>query len=456
MQYPIPQMKLSPAPIGAPIDKKGATTSIFLTIFFDLMGFSIIFPLFPTIIRFYLNDPNHPINGYLKAMVQWLTMLSKHSLNNQLDPVFCTTILFGGLFGSAYAFLQFIFAPIWGQLSDRIGRRTVLLCTLLGTCMSYCIWAFADSLFLFLLTRILAGATAGNISVANAAMADITSRADRMKGMALTGMAFSMGMIVGPVLGGLCDRWDLLGMWPELRHYGIHPLSVPAFASCILSLANVTWAFFHFPETLPIDKRSERMHLKQRFLHPLSIPTPAIRTVCFLYFVFILALSGMQFTLSFLAVERFHYTPTQTSFMFLYMGILLAVSRSFVVSHFGMTIGEKKLICIGLINGCIASIIFSKTCDVCTLYLGLTFYAFSSGIATPALSSTVSLYATENTQGQFIGTFRSLGALGQSFGPTLAACCYFYFGSGLSYLLGCGIIGIALLALTHLPNKAQA
>ena len=173
--------------------KKLSLGIVFLTIFIDLVGFSIIFPLFPAILEHYGQS------GLLQNLTNSLDAFSEATgAGDRFTPV-----LFGGILGSLYAALQFFFAPIWGSLSDQWGRRSVLLVTTLGVFGSYLLWGFAGKFFLLVLARFVGGCMSGNISVATAAVADITTKENRSKGMGIVGAAFGLGFILGPALGGI-------------------------------------------------------------------------------------------------------------------------------------------------------------------------------------------------------------------------------------------------------------
>ena len=164
---------------------------LFLTLFLDLVGFSIIFPLFPAMLDYYL--PNGAGDStWLGQVMETLVTWSKQSGAN--NPNFMATVLFGGLLGSLYSILQFIFAPIWGAYSDRYGRRPILLLTIFGLVFSYGLWIFASSFYLLVLARVIGGIMGGNLSVATAAIADISSKDKRSASLAIVGICLWFGL----------------------------------------------------------------------------------------------------------------------------------------------------------------------------------------------------------------------------------------------------------------------
>ena len=203
---------------------------IFLTLFLDLVGFSIIFPLFPSMLNYYLE------------MEQGGTLLTKlldalHSISGTQPtngvPSPQVVALFGGVLGSLYSLLQFLFAPVWGIVSDRIGRRPVLLLTIAGIAVSYVLWFFSGSFTLLLISRLIGGIMSGNISAATAAIADVTTAKNRAKGMGMVGAAFGLGFIMGPAIGGSLSLADLTEMAPSLQRFGVNPFSMAAGAACL-------------------------------------------------------------------------------------------------------------------------------------------------------------------------------------------------------------------------------
>ena len=181
--------------------KKPTLFIVFLTVFIDVVGFSIIFPLFPAMLDYYLElDGRESLIG---SLVTWLEQFAGEDKN-------AVATLFGGILGSIYGVLQFIFAPIWGAFSDKHGRRPTLIFTLGGIVFANLIWMFAGSFSLLIIGRILGGIMAGNISTASAVAADITSEKNRASGMIFIGVAVGLGFILGPAIGGLAYSWQMV------------------------------------------------------------------------------------------------------------------------------------------------------------------------------------------------------------------------------------------------------
>ena len=430
-----------------PSDKKNLG-AILLTLFLDLVGFSIIFPLFPGMLDYYFDASGN--SGILGWAIPILSNLTDG------DP-FKTAVLFGGILGSLYSLMQFVFSPIWGRRSDRLGRKSVLKITILGTALSYLIWLFSGSFELLVLGRLLGGIMAGNISVATAAVADMTSRHNRSKGMALVGVIFGLGFIIGPAIGALLSLVNILDYLPALEAWGINPFSVPALVALLLTLINYGWLNARFKESLDPDKRDTsgaRAGLAS-VIQLVSVKDRGIRQVNWVFLVFITAFSGMEFTLTFLAVERFSYSPAQNGYIFLYVGFLLVLIQGGIVRKLSPKIGEKRMAIAGLVSGVIAFIPLSRAETQLLFYISLAFMALAGGFVNPSLTSLVSLYSSDDKQGFHLGLFRSAGSLARAIGPLIAAGLYWYFGSATAYLFAGLVMIIPLIRSAGLPTPMK-
>lgn len=424
---------------------------IFLTIFIDLLGFTIIFPLFPAILDHYLAvEGSSGFLGWLLARIDQLAQLAGSHGNYR-------AVLFGGVLGSLYAFLQFIFAPIWGGLSDRIGRRRVLLITVAGTTFSYVLWFFSGSFLLFIVARLIGGAFAGNLSVATAAVADVTSRENRAKGMGIVGVAFGLGFLFGPAIGSLASFHDLSQGNPSLVNLGVNPFSLPALLSFCFSLVNLIWVWLRFRETLnPADRDTSEAVRIRHPLHALihAEAGPARRTN-WLYFIFTLAFSGMEFSLPFLAAERFGYEPTDMFKIFVFLGVVLILTQGGIVRHAVPRFGEKPVLLAGLASVAVGVIFVGLSGSNAFFYTGLAAIGVGAGLTNPSVSSLVSLYSPPTHQGRMLGIFRSLGALARGIGPLVACLMYWWLGGTITYLLVACVILAPWLMTLPLPKPVK-
>jgi MFS family permease len=426
---------------------------IFLTLFIDLVGFSIIFPLFPAMLDYYL--PNGAGDGSLLG--QLIAPLSNWAeRSGAANPRFMTAVLFGGILGSLYSILQFVFAPLWGAYSDRVGRRKVLLITIAGLALSYAAWFFAASFWVLVLARIVGGAMGGNLSVATAAVADTTSREKRSSGLAIIGIAFGLGFITGPGIGGLFAKINLLEYAPSLQQFGVNPFSVPALVSFLLALTNLLWVARSFKETLPAEKRGQPSPERKGIavLRIFQSSSPNTRKTNLVYLIYMLAFSGMEFTLTFLAVERFQFSPAQNGAMFVFIGFVLILVQGGIVRRLARPVGEKRLAIIGIGCGIAAFLLLAVALRLGLFFAALAIMATSIGLVSPTLSALVSLYTEEAEQGAALGVFRSAGSLARAIGPLVAAFVYFAYGSQSAYLFGTLIVVAPFLLALNLPKPS--
>ena len=431
--------------------KRATFGVIFLTIFMDMVGFSVIFPLFPSMLDHYLVREASMGGGLVTSFVEMVKGYGFEDVDG--EDFRLETVIFGGALGSLYAILQFVFAPIWGRFSDRVGRRPVLLLTLGGTCLGYGLWIFAGSFWILVLSRIIGGIASGNLSVATASIADVTSRKDRSKGMAVVGIAFGLGFVLGPALGGYASSWD----WSNNSEsaFALTPFSLAALISFCLALVNWTWLAMRFGETLPADKRGQGNEQPRPAIFQIQrVTNPAVRRTCLSYLCYMISFSGMEFTLTFLAVERYLYEPRDITTMFLIIGFTLIFAQGFFVRRFVGKIGEKNMALQGIFLGFFAFILLAFPSPETWFFFAL--FLMSCGVAfiSPTLTALTSLHSSEKDQGFNLGIFRSSGSIARACGPMLAGLTYFLFGSTFAYTIGAFLLLIPFFILLKVPKPA--
>ena len=440
-----PELTMKTPPLSP--SAKSTLKIVFLTLFLDLVGFSIIFPLFPALAEYYLISDG--TNSWIQRIFGLIGTWADWSGSGQIGSL----VLFGGALGALYSLLQFLAAPFWGALSDRIGRRPVLLISLAGLTLSYLLWIFSASFGLLLLARFIGGIMGGNISTATAVVADITQRENRAKGMAIIGIAFALGFILGPALGGLLSLIDLTRINPSLISFGINPFSVPALLAFVLSSLNLLWVARRFKESLPPEKRGVGNF---RSANPLvlfkPLPYLAVNLVNGGHFLFLTTFSGMEFTLTFLAMERLGYTSFDNALMFIFIGVLIAIVQGGVVRRYAHQVGEKKMAVWGLLILIPGLVSIGYTSNSFILYLGLFFLSIGSAMSVACLTSLVSLFSPAKMQGQSLGIFRSLGALARVIGPIAASVLYWRMGGGWPYFAGAVSLLIPVFIIMKLPS----
>jgi ferrochelatase len=439
--------KLSP-------ESKRVLKLVFLTMFLDLVGFSIIFPMFPAMAKYYLSI--NADNAILSGMMGLISQIQTATVGADGAPLMSTIVLFGGLLGALYSLLQFIAAPLWGGISDRIGRRPVLLISVFGLFLSYVLWVFSGSFTLLVVARILGGFMSGNLSIASAVVSDITDEKNRSKGMAVIGIAFALGFVFGPALGGILSMYNPIQHHPELASLGVNPFSIPALLAAVLSFFNFFTIWRLMPETL---KRGTESHLK-RSVNPFKLfaplPLPGVNLTNVAYFFFITAFSGMEFTLTFLAVERLGYTSLDNAYMFIFIGFVIGMVQGGYVRRKAHQVGERKMSFQGLITIIPGLVLLAFAQVPWMLYAGLFFLAVGSAMIIPCLTSLVSFYTPKEMQGQSLGIFRSLGALGRVLGPVYASLIYWKYGSMNAYLIGPVLVLIPAVLVKMLPAPPKS
>jgi MFS family permease len=424
---------------------RGGLGVILLTVFLDLVGFSIIFPLFPEMLEYYVG-----LEGAESLVGRLVAQLAELAPEGE-QQAFYTVVLFGGLIGSIYSLLTFVAAPLWGAISDRVGRRKVLLFTVSATALSYVVWFFAGSFLVLVVARVIGGLASGNLSVATAAVSDVTTAKDRAKGMGLLGASFGVGFILGPTMGAVLslvrvDEW-LAGM------PGVNPFSGAALGALVLAVVNVVWIVKRFPETL------KPSHKAGRPISPLRLFAPTeytgVNRTNLLYFVFITAFAGMEFTLTFLARDRFDYSSLDNGLIFLFVGFVSALTQGGLVRRLVPRIGERRAVTIGLVLIVPGLVIIGAAGTPFVMYVGLFFLSVGAGIATPSLTSLVSLYAPEDRQGELLGVFRSLGSLGRGLAPIGASTLYWQMGSAAPYWVSAAALIIPIALTFTLPAHGE-
>lgn len=415
---------------------------IFLTLYIDLIGFSIFFPLGPELLRYYIA---HESAGGLFATIF-------HSLQSLAHATYAPDLaigaLFAGLLGSVYSFMQFLFSPVWGARSDRVGRRPVLLITIAGNALSFLVLFFSGSFTLFLFSRIVSGIMGGNLAVAIAAVSDVTTRENRAKGMGIVGAAFGLGFLTGPAIGGLTAHVSLLNHFPSLARWGVHPFSVPAGIAFGLCLVNLLWINARFTETLPPEKRGgglttlrERNPLRALF----TLPDRILRRTNLVGFLVTFCFSFFETTISFFTADQLNYTPRELTMVFVHLGVVSILTQGLLVRRAVPLLGEKRTAVAGialLAGGFVAlGLSVGVAHSAPLMFVSLTVCAVGSGFANVGLSSLVSLYAPPEEQGKITGIFRSLGFLARAMSPVVAGILFFQVGGTLTFAIaGAGLL----------------
>ena len=335
-----------------------------------------------------------------------------------------------GLLMSVYSLAQLVFAPLWGYLSDRFGRRPIILICLLGSSLFYFWFSFASTLEVLFLTRILAGVFGAVMSVAMACIADVTGEKARSKNIGLVGAAIGLGFVIGPFLGG---AFGLLG-----RYWGNTPplgSSFSAFGACLICLINFLVAFFFLKESF-IKSAKPALSAKNIFLsikniHQsrirqlfLAIRYPVLKHILFMYFLLTLALAGIEASLFLYVRDKLDWSHFPASLGFTYIGLMMVLTQGFLVRKLIPAFGENKIVIWGLILAGIGFAGVGLTNWLWFLALSVTLLCVGYGLASTCLSGAVSLLTNEKQQGSIFGVHQSLFSLGRILGPALGGWFY--------------------------------
>ena len=395
-------------------------------------------------------------NGLTGAIDLWL-LRSISLLENLLAGEAArrnSIVVVGGLMAAIYSLLQFMTAPWWGRLSDRIGRRPVLLFTSLGLACSYCLWFFSASFSFFCLARVLGGLMGGNLSVASAAMADMSPAAKRTTAMGMVGAAFGLGFLLGPVLGGLTYQWDL-------RDWGAqHVFGGAAFAAGLLALTSAILNLVYFQETLPHKARHKHeVPAAIWIINPLAGLTTlggkTFRRIVVINLIYIFFFAAYEFSFSFYFALEYDLSALQIGYIFCYLGFWFVLGQGGLVRLLSRYQKPYVLLYIGLmliplplgLLGFVAH--FQLLLWPLLLLIPIT---LGSSLVLAALAGLASLAVPAAEQGHAMGILRSFGSLGRALAPLGGAPLYWFLGADGAYLL-LGLALFALLCYTYLHKE---
>jgi MFS family permease len=428
---------------------------IFLTVFMDIVGFSIIIPLFPHLLNHYIQA-----EGSAGTLIGWLSSLAE-SMGG--DTVFKKTVLFGGLLSTLYSLLQFIFSPIWGSLSDRFGRRGILTVTLAGSALSYVLWIFAAQFWVVVLTRLVCGMMAGNIAVASAAAADVTDEKERTKGMAVVGIAIGLGFLCGPIIGGFTAPETGAPVAATTTALGLNLFSKSAAIAAFMACSNFFLVLAYFPETLPPEKRAAKDAQRPSIFDLANVRSREVRRTSFANLIYQIGFTGMENTIVFLTLALFAYSPRDNAVLFLFNGASLVLAQGLSRRVVGR-VGQRKVVLFGFLTAAVAfllvAVIPTPVGDAIlpawgkpVFFVGMGLISFATGLILPSVSSLVSLYSDASEQGRNLGILRSAGSLARVIGPISAALLYFHFGSHFwVYIAAAALMIPAFWVVRGLPD----
>jgi DHA1 family tetracycline resistance protein-like MFS transporter len=386
---------------------RGALSFIFLTILIDTIGIGIIYPVLPKLIESLTGE------GISGASV-W-----------------------GGWLTAAYAVMQFIAAPLVGSLSDKYGRRPILLLALLGFAIDYLFLAFASTIWWLFIGRIIAGITGASFTTASAYVADISTVKNRTHNFGMIGAAFGLGFTIGPVIGGL------LGSYGE---------RVPFLVATLLSFLGAIYGYFVLPESLSLENRR---NVNWKRANPVGALLNLIRypQLFYLILAFVLVYTAghvIQSTWTFYTLFKFNWNERDIGISLGVFGLMMALVQVFFTKYTSSKFGNKQSLTFGVIAYTIGMFLFAFANEPWMLYAIMIPYSLA-GITIPTIQSIISSHVPDNEQGELQGVLSSLISLTAIIGPLVMNNLFAYFTSSTSFLLFPGtpfIFGGLLMIIT--------
>jgi predicted MFS family arabinose efflux permease len=372
--------------------KRGPLATLFAIVFIDLMGFGIVIPLLPL-----YGERYHP------------------------------SALAMGMLLSAFSATQFAAAPVLGRLSDRFGRKPVLLFSLAGSVAGYLLFAVAHSLAILFAARIIDGISGGNISTAQAYVADVTTPETRAKGMGMIGAAFGLGFVFGPAIAGVTVRW---GEWAPGA--AAAAMSALAFAAAAI--------FLREPERRGAPAGGRGLPALGRALRNRSIAT-----LLAVFFLLTFAFSNFEATFAQFLHDRLGATPSRVAFLFVYVGVLISVVQGGLIGPLTRALGERRLVVAGGFAVAAALALLPAALSIPLVMAALVPLTLGIGATNPSLSSLVSKDARPEDRGTVLGAYQSASALGRILGPLWGEMAYFRFGRYGPHWTGAVVAGAAAI-----------
>ncbi|HXS04407.1 MAG TPA: TCR/Tet family MFS transporter [Rhodanobacter sp.] len=412
---------MPPSPSTHSPRHQAALAFIFVTVMLDTLAFGIVIPVLPQLIV-------QLIGGSIAKAAVWV-----------------------GAFGTLYMLMQFVFSPVQGALSDRFGRRTVILISNLGLGIDFIVMALAPVLWLLFIGRAISGASAASFSTANAYIADITAKEKRAAAFGMLGAAFGIGFIVGPALGGL------------LGHFSIR---LPFWVSAALALANFGYGWFVLPESLPKERRSAR--IDWRHANPFGAVAllrryPQVFGLAVVFFLISLAQFSLNSTYVLYTDYRYGWGPQTVGYTLALVGLCSGLVQAVLVRRLMPALGERRLILAGLVL-CIGGYVLFGLAPTGWLFLfGIPFLCLG-GLAGPPAQALMTHQVDPHEQGRLQGALTSLAALAGIFGPALFANLFALFiGNhapvarlpGAAFLLAALLLGAAALIAWRVTHRAS-
>ncbi|MDF1698630.1 MAG: TCR/Tet family MFS transporter [Saprospiraceae bacterium] len=400
--------------------RKAAVNFIFITILIDVIGFGIIIPVLPDLLSEMMNIGINETSKY------------------------------GGYLLFAFAIPQFLFSPFWGNLSDRYGRRPIILLSLFGFSIDYLLLALAPTYIWLVLGRIIAGFFGASYSTATAYIADVSTDKDRSKNFGMIGAAFGMGFIIGPLIGGVL---------------GTYGLRLPFYVSAVLTFLNMLYGYFILPESLSLENRRK---FEWKKANPLSTliklsKYKQIGVLLIAYFLLYLGSHAVQSNWTYFTMYRFEWSQLMVGISLAVVGALVGVVQAVLAQKAANKIGLNKSIIWGFALYTIGMFLFAFASTSWMMFVFLLPYCLG-GIASPNLLAFMTSKVPENQQGELQGGLTSLASITTIIGPVMMTGIFYYFTTesapfhfpGSAFFLGGIFMFVSYLVVYYFLREKKA
>ncbi|ORZ33494.1 major facilitator superfamily domain-containing protein [Catenaria anguillulae PL171] len=406
--------------------------TVFFALLVDIFSFTIILPLFPRLLEFYRkNEASDPTSLFSLTLAQ---LESFKALVGATGPRL-DVVLFGGAIGSLFSLLQFAVSPFIGALSDKWGRKRVLMVCMVGNLASCALWVVAKPFWVFVLSRVVGGLSEGNVQLSVAMISDITTAETRSRGLLLV----------------------------VARRPGLNPYSASALFAALLIFAEIIYLQVALPETIHVHRAKQAAASASAASSPVHIQAPTqsakqqarthLRTLSALHFAYLFLFSGLEFTLTFFTYDRFAYTNRQQGTLLGFIGLVASLVQGGYTRRRAHKVGEHRVAMQGIASCALGFALLATTQRASAqLWVGATMLAFTSATVVTCLTTLASLQAS---RGQAMGMFRSWGQLGRAMGPMVACAGYWVYGSKATYLVGSVGLGVVAMWLARVEKRCR-
>jgi len=392
--------------------RRASLGTLFLTVFLDLVGFGLVIPFLPAMAR----DLGASDFG-------------------------------AAALAACYSLMQFITVPVWGRVSDRVGRRPVLVWSIAASAVGMVFLGFAQSLPAIFLARLWSGAATANIAVAQAYIADVTAPAERAKGMGIIGMGFGLGFMIGPFIGGELGHFHVIG----------HQGTLPAFVSAGFSVVNLVFALRYLPESLPPDRRTRQLR-RFSIVDVTALKNvgryPGVALVLGIAFNSIFWFAGVQAIFRLFTLDAFHMSIANTGRMLGLVGLIAVIVQGGLIGRLTRRFGEVRLLAAAIVLMAAAFVLqgLSVSLGVATFVFSSALGAVGTALHMPSVSSYLSRRVGPDAQGATLGLMQSAGALARALGPLLWGVLYDSLGLRIPFYVAAAAIAVFVLAIPRLPR----